>query len=52
MFFQTGNVNYNKNYFENYETFKILPFILKEAGWKITKIGNIDFSKKNSIQNI
>ena len=46
MFFQTGNVNYNKNYFENYETFKILPFILKEAGWKITKIGNIDFSKK------
>ena len=46
MFFQTGNVNYNKNHFENYETFKILPSILKKAGWKIIKIGNIDFSKK------
>jgi hypothetical protein len=46
LFFQTGNVNFNKNYFENNETFNILPLILKQAGWKIIKIGNIDFSKK------
>tara|TARA_B100000768_G_scaffold160613_1_gene160267 strand:- start:288 stop:1067 length:780 start_codon:yes stop_codon:yes gene_type:complete len=46
LFFQTGNVNFNKNYFENNETFKILPLILKQAGWKVIKVGNIDFSKK------
>lgn len=46
LFFQTGNVNFNKSYFENDETFKILPLILKHAGWKILNIGNIDFSKK------
>jgi len=46
LFFQTGNVNYNKNYFDTNETFKILPLILKRAGWKILKIGNIDFARK------
>ena len=46
LFFQTGNVNFNKNYFENNETFNILPLILKQAGWKVIKIGNIDLSKK------
>lgn len=45
LFFQTGNVNYNQNYFENKETYKILPFILNKAGWKIIKIGVIKFSK-------
>ena len=46
LFFQTGNVNFNKNHFENNETFTILPLILKQAGWEIIKVGNIDFSKK------
>lgn len=43
LFFQTGNVNYGKNYFKNIDTFKILPQILKKSGWKILKIGAIDF---------
>ncbi len=47
LFFQTGNVNYNKNYFKNSETFEILPYILKNSGWKIIKIGSIKFLKKN-----
>jgi len=46
LFFQTGNVNYNQNYFESKETYKVLPYILNKAGWKINKIGAINFSKK------
>ena len=45
LFFQTGNVNYGKNYFLNEETFDLLPKILKVAGWKIENIGIINFSK-------
>jgi len=44
MFFQTGNVNFNINHFENTETFKILPSILNKGGWKIINIGVIQFS--------
>ena len=49
LFFQSGNVNYNINYFQNDETFKVLPLILKKAGWRIIKIGNIDLVNKNII---
>ena len=44
--FQTGNVNYGKNYFSNEETFTLLPKILKNANWKIENIGVINFLKK------
>lgn len=46
LFFQTGNVNYNKSYFSNEETFILLPQILKSSGWNIKKVGMINFSKK------
>ena len=35
LFFQTGNVNFNKSYFSNEETFVLLPQILKSSGWNI-----------------
>ena len=38
LFFQTGNVNFNKNYFLNEETFNILPNLLNSSGWKIINI--------------
>ena len=46
LFFQTGNVNYNQRYFRNEDTFKVIPKILKLSGWKIIKIGNIEFKSK------
>ena len=46
LLFQTGNVNYGKNYFSNEETFTLLPKILKNANWKIENIGVINFLKK------
>lgn len=45
LFFQTGNVNFNINHFENSETFKLLPSILNKSGWKIINIGVTQFSK-------
>ena len=52
LFFQTGNVNYNKNYFSNEETFVLLPQILKSSGWSIKNIGMINFSKKELKYNL
>ena len=47
MFFQTGNVNFNINHYQNSETFKILPSILRKGGWEIVNIGVVQFSKTN-----
>ena len=48
IFFQTGNVNFGINYFDNKKTFKVIPEIMKRSGWKIKKIGIIkNFNKKN-----
>ena len=42
IFFQTGNVNFNSQYFNSKNTFKIIPQIMKKSGWKIKKIGVVE----------
>ena len=47
IFFQTGNVNFGARYFNNKNTFKIIPQIMRKSGWKIKKIGIVkNFNNK------
>lgn len=42
IFFQTGNSNFGIQYFNNKNTFRIIPQIMEKSGWKIKKIGIVE----------